>query len=338
MRQWFSDFRRKLLSVAWSRSGAKRSLNIDVLALDVKALGYHVARQLGASLETTDCSGEPVARHLPCKPSTQLDFQTPWFRHWCRELAIAPIFHRKLWEYAFVLQALFDEGKLRAGNAGLGFGCGEEPVASYLAALEVDATVTDLDPAAAKGRGWMETGQHASALDQAYKAELVTRDTFDRLVRLEYVDMNAIPPHLGGRFDFCWSICAMEHLGTIERGLRFVENAMDTLKPGGVAIHTTEYNYLSEHDTIDRNPTVLFLRKHFIELKRRLEASGHTVRELDFDTGSGVLDRFIDVPPYGWEGLPERTWGRWGVDIGHLKLTIGPYPSTCFGLVVRKRS
>ena len=108
---------------------------------------------------------------------------------------------------------------------------------------------------------------------------------------------------------------------------------MRTLKPGGVALHTTEFNYLSEDDTIEGGSTVLFLRKHFLELKRRLEASGHQVGELDFATGSGVLDRFIDVPPYSWDGASEDVWGP---NPEHLKMTVGRFPCTCYGLVIRR--
>jgi SAM-dependent methyltransferase len=306
---------------------------IDPVHLNIKGFGYRIARDLGPALRSVDASGEPRHHGLSSKPTTQADVESPWFAHWCRELRIAPVYHRKLWEYAFVLQVLHERGTLREGARGLGFGCGEEPIASYLASRGLEVTITDLDPAKARGLGWIETGQHATALDRFYKAELVARDRFDRLVRLEYVDMNDVPARLDGRYHFCWSICAFEHLGSIENGLRFVENAMRTLEPGGVAVHTTEFNYLSESDTVDGMPTVLFLRKHCTELRRRLERAGHRVGELDFDTGDGVLDRFIDLPPYERDG----TAGDVGAaDVAHLKLSVERFPCTCFGLVVER--
>ena len=319
--------------VEMSRSAAPDRVPPDAMRLNVKNLGYQLARDRAPRLAAIDPAGEPRDHGLRSKPTTQADVESPWFAHWCRELHITPLYHRKLWEFAFVLQVLWERGRLRAGMRGVGFGCGEEPLASYLASLGIEVTVTDLDPTESAGRGWVETGQHTSALDQAFKPELVDLERFKELVSLEHVDMNRIPPSLEGRHDFCWSICAFEHLGSIENGLRFVENAMRTLKPGGVAVHTTEFNYLSEEETIEDGSTVLFLREHFLELKRRLEASGHHVGELDFATGSGVLDRFIDVPPYTWEGASEDVWGG---QPEHLKLTVGRFPCTCYGLAIRR--
>jgi 2-polyprenyl-3-methyl-5-hydroxy-6-metoxy-1,4-benzoquinol methylase len=298
--------------------------DLNVLQLNAKNLGYRIAQELTPGLRAIDRSSEPQQHRLASKPATQSDVESSWFAHWCSELKIAPAYHRKIWEYAYVLQTLFDHGKLEPGLSGLGFGCGEEPVASFLASRGIRVTVTDLDPVKARGKGWIETGQHISSLEQAFRSELVSRDQFDRLVRLEYVDMNQIPPHLDGRHDFCWSICALEHLGSIERGMRFAEKAMATLRPGGMAVHTTEFNYLS----------VLFLKKHFTELRTRLERAGYLVRDLDFDTGKGVLDRFIDVPPHFWDGLYRDIWGERGTEAGHLKISVYGFPCTCFGLVI----
>lgn len=338
IREWASMFRTWFLGstlVEMSRAAAPDRVPPDSIRLNIKNFGYQLARDRGAYLTAIDPAGEPRDHGLHSKPTTQADMESPWFAHWCRELHIKPFYHRKLWEFAFVLQVLWERGLLRSGMRAVGFGCGEEPLASYLASLGIEVTVTDLDPAESVGRGWVESGQHTSALDQAFKSELVDRDRFKRLVTLEYVDMNWIPSSLEGGHDFCWSICAFEHLGSIENGLRFVENAMRTLKPGGVAVHTTEFNYLSDAETIEGGSTVLFLRKHFVELRRRLEASGHAVGELDFSTGNGILDRFIDVPPYTWEGASEEVWGG---RPEHLKMTFGRFPSTCFGLVIRRGS
>ena len=42
------------------------------------------------------------------------------------------------------------------------------------------------------------------------------------LVSLRHVDMNHVPADLAGRFDIVWSACALEHLGSIANGLRFM--------------------------------------------------------------------------------------------------------------------
>jgi 2-polyprenyl-3-methyl-5-hydroxy-6-metoxy-1,4-benzoquinol methylase len=307
---------------------------LNVLRLNAKNQGYRIVREQTAGLGSADISLEPRNHGLASKPTTQRDVESPWFAYWCKELRITPAFHRKLWEYAFVLQALFDHGKLKSGQRALGFGCGEEPIASYLASKGIQVTVTDLDPSLSKGRGWIETRQHASSLDKAYKPEIVSRQRFDELVQLQYVDMNAIPAHLDGQYDFCWSICALEHLGSIEHGLRFVERAMRTLRPGGTAVHTTEFNYLSEDKTVDHMPVVLLLKKHVLDLRQRLEHAGYRVFDVDFDIGDGPLDGFIDVPPYAWDGPPFHPWGT---EIAHLKLSVDGFPCTCFGIITQAR-
>jgi len=313
--------------------------DIGILRLNAKHYGYYLARQLEGVLKGVDYSLEPRKHHLVSKATTQEDMESPWFAYWCKELKIAPIYHRKIWEYAFVLQCLHDHDLLCEGVSAMGFGCGEEPMASYFATLGLDTLVTDLDPVRVAGKGWAETHQHARTRETAFRPDLVSREIFDARVRHQFVDMNAIP-QVPQPFDFCWSICAMEHLGNIEAGLSFVENSLQVLKPGGLAIHTTEYNYLSENETRESGEVVLFLRRHFEALAQRLRASGHELLGPDFSAGKGVLDDFIDVPPYGDEAegwLKNKYTPHVKSDFpAHLKLSISGFAATCFGLVVRK--
>jgi SAM-dependent methyltransferase len=311
--------------------------DIEIISLNIKNLGYQLGQSMLPYLEAVDCGNQPAQWNMVSKPCTQSDVESPWFRYWCRELKIAPIYHRKLWEFAFLLQCLYEHGLLAPGKSGIGFGCGEEPLASYFAAQGIDALVTDLQLEKVEGAGWVETGQHASTLESCYHAKLCSRDAFDRHVRHAYVDMNAVPASYDGKFDFCWSVCAMEHLGSIQQGLDFVENSLRVLKPGGIAIHTTEYNYLSSNATIDHMPTVLFLRRDFESLAERLNGAGHCCLGPTFETGDGVLDRFIDIPPYflGDGLLSKDQWS--GINqMAHLKLALQGYACTCFGIVVRK--
>jgi 2-polyprenyl-3-methyl-5-hydroxy-6-metoxy-1,4-benzoquinol methylase len=310
--------------------------DLDNLALNIKFFGYQMARQLTAALPVREgLNFAPVG--LRSKPSTQADIESDWVAFWCSELKIPVVFHRKIWELAYVLQALEEFGALKAKARGLGFGCGEEPIASYLAARGAEVIVTDLAPEEAHSRGWQDTAQHATNVERAYKPFLVDRQTFDERVSHRFVDMNAIPTDLLD-FDFCWSICALEHLGTIEKGMAFVLKSLDVLKPGGVAAHTTEFNFLFDDETIDNWSTVLPQRKHFLALAERLRESGHTVATLDFDVGNRPLDRFIDIPPFPQD--PKGILARFGADheCQHLKMSVDGFPSTCFGLIIIKHS
>ncbi len=208
------------------------------------SLCYELARTLAVALPPrTGLSPGHVG--LLSKPSTQADLESDWAAYWIGEIKAAHIFHRKLWEFAYVLQAIHENGHLRPGARGLGFGCGAEPLPSYFANHGIHVTVTDLAPEQAEGRGWINTNQHTSSLDAAYQTHLVSREQFDNHVSLRYVDMNAIPADLRS-YDFCWSICALEHVGSIKKGLDFIENSLLTLRPGGIAVHTTEFNYLND--------------------------------------------------------------------------------------------
>mgnify|MGYP005869253905 CR=1 FL=1 len=138
---------------------------------------------------------------------------------------------------------------LAPGRRALGFAVGREWLPAFFAGLGIEVLATDLDPEDARARAWIETGQHAPAGDKLFQPHLVGEEAFARLVRHRAVDMNAIPEDLKrGRFDFLWSVCSLEHLGSLERGEDFVVEAMRCLRPGGVAVHTTEFNLDAEGD------------------------------------------------------------------------------------------
>ncbi len=183
-------------------------------------------------------------------------------------------------------------------------------------------------------RGWSSHNQHARALTDAFKPELVSKEVFNSKVSHEYADMNAIPDTLRG-FDFCWSICALEHLGSIENGIRFIENSMETLKPGGVAVHTTEFNFSRTDINFDNWDPVTFQKAHFEDIARRLEARGYRVAPLDFDFGNKPLDKFIDIPPFPYH-LSEDVLKVWHSGYDHIKVSLDGIPVTCFGLIITK--
>ncbi len=310
-----------------------RTRDIDNLTLNIKFFGYELARALADALPVRE-NLNPAYVGLKCQPSTQHDIASDWVAYWCSELKTPVLFHRKLWEFGYVLQAIHENGHLRVGAHGLGFGCGQEPLPSYFAARDLSITMTDLHPEESAALGWAATGQHAASLERGFQSHLVARAQYERNVTLRHVDMNKIPDDLCA-FDFCWSICALEHLGSIKLGLDFIENAMNALRPGGLAVHTTEFNFLNDNETVDNWPTVLFQRKHFIEIAERLRDQGHKVAELDFDVGHEPLDKFIDIPPFihDWSEYMRRIWGERG---DHIKLSVDGFASTCFGIVIVK--
>jgi hypothetical protein len=235
--------------------------------------------------------------------------------------------HRKLWEFVYIAQVLAERGALADGARGLGFGVGKEPLVALFASCGADVLATDLDAGAAAEAGWTHTGQHAGGLADLNARGICDQALFDARVRYRTVDMNAVPGDLQG-YDFCWSSCACEHLGSIERGLAFLRRSLDVLRPGGIAVHTTELNLTSPTRTIDRGGTVLFRASDLESLTATLRADGHAVAPIDFAFGADAIERYLDVPPY----LAEP----------HLRVALAArvrwYETTSVGLVFVKGS
>jgi len=229
---------------------------------------------------------EPSLASPTSQLCTESQFREPIYAGWCGELKEVPTLHRKQWEFVFILQVLKQHGMLSQGRRGLGFGCGKEPLAAVMAQLGCNIIATDLSAASAAGHGWIETDQHATALEDLNVRGICDADRFRERVQFRAENMNEISANLEG-FDFVWSSCAFEHLGSIAHGVRFVENAMRCLAPGGIAVHTTEFNLTSNYRTIE-SPDLVIFRKHDIEhLVRRLELAGHRVFPLNLNPGSG---------------------------------------------------
>lgn len=253
---------------------------------------------------------------------TTAQFDTEPYRYWCMQIREIPRLHRKQWEFCYILQALANGGMLTPERRGVGYGVGTEPLTAVFADRGCRILATDLDPENAQRAGWVNTSQHASHIAALNTRGICEPMRFAEQVTFRFVDMNHIPEGFTD-FDFTWSACCLEHLGSIQNGLAFIENSMATLRPGGIAVHTTELNCSSDDETVESGATVLFLRRHLRDLCARLRAAGHEV-ELNFNLGNKPDDAYIDMPPY----TQER----------HLKLRIAQYASTSFGLIIRKGS
>jgi hypothetical protein len=69
----------------------------------------------------------------------------PFFQYWSDKLKEKPHFHRKLWEFVYIAQVLYENGFLRDGNRGLCFGVGTEPLPALFASMGCEITATDMD-------------------------------------------------------------------------------------------------------------------------------------------------------------------------------------------------
>jgi hypothetical protein len=260
---------------------------------------------------------------------TQAQLESGPFRAWLRRMGFTFKLRRKRWEFAFIAQALHEHGMLQPGRRGLGFAVGREPLSALFAGCGCEIVATDLDETRAEQLGWATTNQHAARLDDLITTSLCDLEylnmtslcdpaVFHRRVTFRVVDMNDIPGDLRG-FDFTWSSCSFEHLGSIAHGRRFLERMTRCLKPEGIAVHTTELNVSSNRDTIDNNPSLVIFRQRDVEaMAAGLQAQGRAV-ELDLSLGNGPADGYVAQGP---EEEP------------HLKLQLGHYVATSFGFVI----
>ncbi|MFK5984190.1 MAG: glycosyltransferase [Pseudomonadota bacterium] len=265
---------------------------------------------------------------------TQETLDSPVYRKWENEFKLGTIdpiskitnkMHRKLWEWCFIAQALFEQKVLLKGKRGLGFAVGTEPLSSMFCHYGASIVATDLSIDVAQEKGWVDTRQHAFDLSALNARKLCETEKFKKLCQFKNVDMNAIPDSFKN-FDFLWSSCSLEHLGSLELGEQFIYNAMKCLKPGGVAVHTTEYNFSSDINTIRTGPTVLYRKKDIKKIRDNLVAKGHTVLDINFDSGTMPDDLIIDVPPYYQDA-----------DKAHLKLKHEGYVITSIGIIIIKK-
>jgi hypothetical protein len=251
---------------------------------------------------------------------SQLD--SPAFRRWAVAIREPWRAHRKLWELCYICETLDQRGLLRPGRKGLGFAVGLERLPSFFASRGCEILASDLPTEDERNKAWAATGQWAAGLESLNQYGLCPPEEYRQLVKFRPLDMNEIPPDLTG-FDFTWSTCSFEHCGSLELGLRFLERQMDCLAPGGIAVHTTEFNLSSNDETVDQGSYVVYRLKDIEAVCLRLKEQGHSVEPLNLDTGTHELDLYVDPPPYSGDR--------------HLRLDLNGFAATSIGLVIRKR-
>lgn len=300
------------------------SLNKKTSAIDARLKALHPGKTKSFQENWPNDSLPLPKQSIETKSSLckQADFLTEQHLHWCKLIKEEPNFHRKIWEFCYILESLHQRGMISEGKKGLGFAVGTEPLPSLFASFGCDILATDLNPEQGTEKGWTVGNQLCFGVADLNKMGICPKDKFEKLCSYRAVDMNNIPDDLQG-FDFNWSSCSFEHLGSIEKGLAFVKNQLKTLKPGGWAIHTTEYNLSSNDETLEDPNCVAFRHRDIEKVVRELRADGHEVAELDYSLGWLPFDYKVDVPP--WAPSP------------HLRLKLANFVCTSIGLIIQKK-
>jgi len=240
------------------------------------------------------------------------------YKRWVSEMGIDEnFFHRKVWEHVYIAQALSERGMLSSGKKGLVFAVGSEPLPALFAKYGVKVTASDLDESNTVTDAWKETNQHSTSLLQLERPNICDKEMFYENVTFVPIDMNNIPNDLTD-YDFCWSSCAFEHCGDLQKCREFVFNSLKVLKPGGMSVHTTEYNISSE-ESVDI-PYQAAFGKHFLDnLRDELISLGHDVAPFDFRLGNH----------------PDEDYVSPGGD-NHFKLRNFDSVTTSIGLIIKK--
>ena len=205
-------------------------------------------------------------------------------------------------------------------SRGLGFGVGTEPLSSVFAhhgctILGADAPATVIDAQ------WVSNGQHSHSLDGMYYSNIIPFTLFKARCMFMELDMNdhhTIPEG----YDFHWSSCVIEHLGNIAKAQEFILQSARRLAPGGIGVHTTEFNLSSAIDTYDGADTCIFRSTDLIALREALISEGFRVDPLVFDPGTHPYNYHVDIPPYK--------------SLVHTRLMLGGYASTSVSLIFTK--
>ena len=258
-------------------------------------------------------------------------FRSPWFLRWSRRLGFTAVLdtldsvgsHRKIWEWCAIAQALEERNMLQPSRRALGFAVGQEPLPSLFGSHGVRVLATDR-PLGDSAGGWIETGQHAASLDPLFKDHLISRREFDDRVAFSPVDMKDLSGLEPEHYDFIWSSCSLEHLGSLQAGVDFIEASLSLLKVGGVAVHTTEYNISSNAETVHAGDNVLYRRRDVEAVGQRLRGLSALLLPPDFDPGCEPPDIEFDYEPYHQNGR------------FHIKLLMSGYVVTSMLLIVER--
>jgi len=242
---------------------------------------------------------------------------------WGSEQARVDVLHRKTWEFCYILRAAEQDGKLAPGLTAVGFGVGQEPLPAALAQFGLSVLATDLDASAKESAAWAATGQHLSQLSALSRPDIVSDAVLAERVRVRPVDMNLVPDDLG-RFDLIWSACALEHLGSPEAGTDFVLRTLALLRPGGIAVHTTELELTPRTETADYGHLAVYRVDDLNKLRSEVRRRGLEMEANWYVAMDSPADRWIALPPYPHD------------DPAHLKLLIGESVSTSVGLLIRR--
>lgn len=309
-------YKLRFLKPIWWRSQIARFRSalskLEVSSNNLESISHQIDSKLLKPVEKPyqeiSWFGWAGTKNIPIKPSEfafkpgsvkQKDVLSPDYLYWMAELGIYPRIHNKLWQYYSLLQNVHTHfGDIETvDRKAIVFGVGQEPTVALLASKGWKVTASDYFENGI-AQEWAGTNQLSQNLVDLNKAGICDEQVFISNVELINMDMNSIPTELDEKFDLVWSLCALGHIGSYQNGIDFVKRSRQLLKPGGIAVHTTEMDYSSELERLDTPDLSLYKAQDIQSLLSFLKQDGCNVPEHDFELGPGILDNLVDVAPY----------------------------------------
>ncbi len=192
------------------------------------------------------------------------------------------LIHRKDWEWALGVMAMERFGKLKKDNVAIGIGAGREEILFYLANKVSRVYATDLYD----GKGWKNFAPTDFLRDPKKYAPFPYDEDALTVLRMDGSKLD-FPDET---FDIAFSFSSIEHFGGENHSgaLKAMREIERVLKPGGIAIITTEYILNDkEHPEFFNKKTI------YSDLIDKLDKL-KPVEPLDLRITTNTLDKVID--------------------------------------------
>lgn len=201
-----------------------------------------------------------------------------------QKLSSEGFIHRKDWEWALGIIAMRRFGKLNEKSTALGVGAGTEPVPFYLANMVKHVYATDLY---GQNDGWKRAAPSDFPENPKKYAPFAYKEDALTVMRMDGTNLE-FPSE---SFDIAFSFSSIEHFGggrNHSGALRSLREIERVLKPGGLAVITTEY-IINDKE----HPEFFNKRTIYSDLIDKLERL-KLVEPLDLRITTKTLDTVID--------------------------------------------
>lgn len=200
----------------------------------------------------------------------------PAYAEWAGRLRIGGVPDDMHWRQIYVMQVLHRYAMLKDGARGIGFGVDGGPLPAAIAAFGPSVVATDPPATDADANG---------ARDELRRPAICDDARFDRHVAFQWANPAAIPDDLVN-FDFLWSTGVADRIGTIADGLAFIEQSLDCLRPGALAVHAFAFSRVARTS----GPATRFRQGDIEQLALTLISRGHEVAQIKTGGDDAVGD------------------------------------------------